>query len=463
MAPRARPFSGAQTPDLFQAAAEQDTRLQPLAERLRPKTLDAFVGQQHLLGPRAILQRMFSEGFVPSMILWGPPGTGKTTLARLAANHCTAYFETLSAVMTGLKELRQVVENAEHRRNHYRQKTLLFVDEIHRYNKTQQDALLPHIESGLLILIGATTENPSFELTPALLSRCRLFVLKALGTQDVVRLLQRAVTHLQSSLKLTSLHIDPRSLEVLANNCQGDARHALTTFEMAVQIALAEQASTDLQIQPTHIQQAHQKPILQHDKNGDKHYDITSAFIKSMRASDPDAAIYYMTRMLKSGESPRFVLRRMVIFASEDIGHADPQALQVAVAATSAFELLGLPEANFALIQAASYLACAPKSNTVLRALRRAEALVEAHGSLAIPLHLRQASTPLMRQMGHGRNYRYPHDVPYKPANETNLPQELVAQVAQDSIFSPRPIGFEKNFCPKPTSVAQDTPISESK
>lgn len=463
MAPRAKSLTGSQTPDLFQTAAQQDTRLQPLAERLRPKTLDTFVGQRHLLGPNAVLRRMFAEGFVPSMILWGPPGTGKTTLAKLAANHCTASFETLSAVMTGLKELRQVVERAENRRNHYRQKTLLFVDEIHRYNKTQQDALLPHIESGLLILIGATTENPSFELTAALLSRCRLFVLKALAADEVLGLLQHAVTHLQNSLKLDTLQVNPASLAGLAASCHGDARHALTTLEMAVQIALAEQASTNLQINPAHIQQAHQSPILRHDKNGDGHYNVTSAFIKSMRASDPDAAVYYMTRLLKAGESPRFILRRMVIFASEDIGHADPQALPIAVAAASAFELLGLPEATLTLTQAASYLACAPKSNTVLRAYARAETLVETHGSLAVPLHLRQAPTHLMQQMGHGRHYRYPHETPDKPADEICLPQELVQEVARAPIFTPRPIGFERNFCRNRAHAVPDPTISESK
>jgi len=410
------------TPDLFAAAAEQDHSLRPLADRLRPRTLDEIVGQDKLLGPGHALRRMVERREIPSMILWGPPGTGKTTLAQVLANHVEARFESLSAVMGGVKELREIVERAREARRYHRKRTVLFIDEIHRFNRLQQDALLPHVENGLLTLIGATTENPSFEVNAALLSRAKVFVLSALEPAHLQILLQRAVDDAERGLMVRSVAVPAEILAVIAEQSQGDARRALSTLELAVDLANQAQETVLSQSQ---LEEATQHRALLYDKAGDEHYNVVSAFIKSMRGSDPDAAVYWMVRMLEAGEAPRFILRRMVIFASEDIGNADPQALQVATNALTAFELVGLPEGVLPMTQAATYLASAPKSNAVIVAYKDSRKDVLELGPLPVPLKLRNAATPLMKGLGYGQEYKYPHDFTGHYVPERYLPERL--------------------------------------
>ena len=403
--------------DLFAHASERETATRgPLAERMRPTSLAELVGQEHLTGPGRLLRRAVDGGALPSLILWGPPGTGKTTLARLLAGATKAAFVQMSAVSAGVKDIREAVAQAEERARLHGQRTVLFLDEIHRFNKAQQDALLPHVERGTLTLLGATTENPSFEVNSALLSRTRVVTLRPLEEDELLDLLQRALTAPQGLGG--KVEADQDALRFIARTAGGDARRALTALEGAasgggrVTVAVAEDAL--------------QRKVLLYDRAGDEHYSVISAFIKSMRGSDPDAALYWMTRMLEAGEDPRFVLRRMVIFASEDVGNADPQALQVAVAALQAYELVGLPEGTLPLTQAVTYLSLAPKSNAVISAFGKAKEAVEEHGSLPVPIHLRQASTPLMRKMGHGKDYRYPHDFPDHWVAQQYLPDALV-------------------------------------
>ena len=403
--------------DLFGHASEREASARaPLAERMRPTTLDELVGQEHLTAPGRLLRRAVEGGALPSLILWGPPGTGKTTLAQLLARSTKAAFVGMSAVSVGVKDIREAVAQAEERAKLHAQRTVLFLDEIHRFNKGQQDALLPHVERGTLTLLGATTENPSFEVNSALLSRTRVVTLRPLEEEELVGLLNRA---LASPRGLGGkVAADDEALTFLARSAGGDARRALTTLEVA--------ASGGERLTVAVAEEALQRKVLLYDKAGDEHYAVISAFIKSLRGSDPDAALYWMTRMLEAGEDPRFVLRRMVIFASEDVGNADPQALQVAVAALQAYELVGLPEGTLPLTQAVTYLSLAPKSNAVIAAFGKAKEAVEEHGSLPVPVHLRQASTPLMRKMGHGKDYRYPHDFPGHWVAQQYLPDALV-------------------------------------
>jgi putative ATPase len=422
--------------DLFTAAAEKDPSGTPLAERLRPRTLDEIVGQEKVLGEGRALRRLLALGELPSVILWGPPGSGKTTLARVMAHHLKAEFEAMSAVMSGVKELRAVVERASERRRYHRQKTILFLDEIHRFNKAQQDALLPHVESGLLLLIGATTENPSFEVNAALLSRCKVFVLEPLSTDDVRTLLRRALTLRERGIAARGVTASEDVLTVIAEGSDGDARRALTTLEVAVDLAAQAKAS---ELTRELVEEAAQQRTLLYDKAGDEHYNVISAFIKSLRGSDPDAAVYWMVRMLEAGEAPRFILRRMIIFASEDVGNADPQALAVAMHALGAFEMLGLPEAVLPMTQAATYLACAPKSNAALTTYAAARRDVRERGPLPVPKKLRNAPTKLMKDLGYGAEYKYPHEYGGNYVPETYLPDELLGRVYYD----PRGEGFE--------------------
>jgi putative ATPase len=387
----------------------------PLAHRMRPRTLAEYAGQEHLLGPGRFLRSALEMGELPSIILWGPPGVGKTTLARLLAEAIGADYVAMSAVMATLKDVRDQIERSAAGGALFRRRPVLFLDEIHRFNKAQQDALLPHVEAGTITLIGATTENPGFALVRALLSRARVVVLEPLSAEAVAGLLTRAIEDKDQGLGRWPLMLDAAAREAIIGVAAGDARSALGTLEGAARLAYARwrregEAMPLIPITAADVAEATQRPASGYDRAGDGHYDHASALIKSLRGSDPDAALFYIARMLEHGEDPRFVLRRLVIFASEDVGLADPQALVVAMAAQRAYELVGLPEAGLAITQAALYLARAPKSNAVIVAWEAAQAAAREHHSAPIPTHLRNAPTPLARSLGHGEGYQYPHD-----------------------------------------------------
>lgn len=409
----------------------------PLADRMRPRTLDEFVGQEEIIGPGTILRRMVERDHLVSVIFWGPPGSGKTTLAAVLAHHLNARFVTMSAVTSGVKDVKAVVEQAQHDKRRG-QRTILFIDEIHRFNKAQQDAFLPHVERGTIILIGATTENPSFDINSALLSRCRVFVLRQLRPEEVDVILRRALADGERGLGALGLTVDDDAIDALAALADGDARIALNGLEAATNAV----ESGDRQITRQLAIEALQRTHYDYDRAGEGHYNLISALHKSVRSSDPQAAMYWLARMLDAGEDPRYLARRMVRMAMEDIGLADPRALSVALAAYQAYHMLGSPEGEIALVEAIVYLATAPKSNALYGALDVAMADARKYGSLPVPLHLRNAPTQLMKELAYGKGYVYDHDAPDRYSGQECLPSELADRV----YYEPTEFGFEKTI-----------------
>ncbi len=410
----------------------------PLADRIRPQQLEDFVGQEHLLGPGRFLRSLIEKDQLPSLILWGPPGTGKTTLARIIARTTRSHFVSFSAVLSGVKEIREVIKEAEEQRSQGR-RTILFVDEIHRFNKAQQDAFLPHVERGTILLIGATTENPSFEVNSALLSRCKVLTLKSLTADQISRILHQALQDQERGLGRLKLELTPEALKHLSEMAHGDARVALNGLEAAASAAPAGPEGRRVITLPV-AEEAMQRKALLYDKGGEEHYNVISAFHKSLRGSDPDAALYWLARMIVAGEDPLYVARRMVRFASEDIGLADPQALDVALSAMQAFHFVGLPEGELALAEAAVYLATAPKSNAIYVAYDKAKRDVEEKGALPVPLHIRNAPTELMKRLRYGEGYKYAHDFPEGIVRQEYFPAELGPQW----YYRPTDRGLEK-------------------
>jgi putative ATPase len=413
----------------------------PLAERMRPRSLDEILGQEDVLGPGRPLREAIERDRLQSIILWGPPGTGKTTIARLVAERTKARFVSFSAVLAGIKDIKEVMAAAEGARRARGQRTILFVDEIHRFNKAQQDAFLPHVEAGSIVLIGATTENPSFEVNAALLSRSRVFVLRGLTEDEIGIILARALADPERGLGADPLQVHAEALALITRASGGDARSALNLLELAASSAPAGPEGRR-SIDRAHAEGTIQRRMLLYDKGGEEHYNIISALHKSMRNSDPDASLYWLARMLEGGEDPLYIARRLVRFASEDIGNADPQALSVAVAAKDAAHFIGMPEGNTALAQAVVYLATAPKSNAIYTAYGRAAEDARAGSAEPVPLHLRNAPTRLMKSLDYGRDYQYAHDAPDAVTGMTCLPESLKDR----RYYHPTDRGFEKEI-----------------
>jgi len=432
---------------LFEYHAQQSARgSRPLAHRMRPKNMDEFVGQTHAVGKETSIYHAIEQDRIFSMILWGPPGCGKTTLARILAGETRCHFVHFSAVLSGVKDIRAVIEDAKNQQKLFRKRTVLFVDEIHRFNKAQQDAFLHHVESGLITLIGATTENPSFEVISPLMSRCRLITLKALSSDDIAVIIENALKDTERGLGNMNLIMEKDALSHLIRFADGDARTALNGLESVAYLVISEidvsKTESPVRITLQVLENALGKKALLYDKSGEEHFNLISAFHKSLRGSDPDAAVYWLGRMLTAGEDPFYVSRRMVRFASEDIGNADPNALGVALNAMEAFKFLGHPEGELALAQAAIYLATAPKSNSIYKTYGKIIEAVDSHGALPVPFHIRNAPTGLMRKLGYEKDYKYAHD--YK---DVHIPQDYLPEKLQGRLFyAPTERGYEKTI-----------------
>ncbi|NQW20136.1 MAG: replication-associated recombination protein A, partial [Chloroflexi bacterium] len=417
---------------------EIQDRIAPLATRMRPRNLDEYVGQKHILAPGKVLRQAIAQDRLPSMILWGPPGSGKTTLARLVAGETNSQFEQLSAVSSGVKDVREVMAQANDRLGQTGRKTILFIDEIHRFSKSQQDALLPHVEDGTVTLIGATTENPSFEVISPLLSRTRVYTLEPLHDEDITEIVERAMTNEDHGLGRDGVSLSDEAMHFLLRVANGDARSALNTLELAAE-STERDKSGKVVIEVEIMEESMQRQS-RYDRLGDMHYDTISAFIKTIRASDPDAALYYLARMIDAGEDPVFIARRLVISAAEDIGLANPNGLAVAMAAQQAVSFVGMPEGRIPLAEATIYLATAPKSNSAYKAIDKALEFVRGSRDEPVPRHLRNAPTRLMKELGHGDGYEYPHDKPGHFSQSDNLPKAI----KNERFYEPGNLGSEQ-------------------
>jgi len=428
--------------DLFEKEKEKRIiKETPLADRMRPRNFDEFVGQKHILSEGSVLRKAIEKGELQPLIFWGPPGTGKTTLAFVIANYTGADFDSFSAVTSGIKEIKGIIASATRQKRLYNKKTILFIDEIHRFNKAQQDAFLPHVEKGNIILIGATTENPSFEVISALLSRTKVYTLNPLSEPELQQIIDSALKDKERGLGNLKINLEKKAKDFICQMANGDARVALSTLEFAVMTTSPDEKGVrniNLQI----AQEAMQKKALVYDKAGEEHYNIISALHKSLRGSDVDAALYWLGRMLAGGEDPLYIARRLIRFATEDIGNADPQALQTAIAAKEAYHFLGTPEGELALAQTVVYLATAPKSNAIYKAFGKVQKDIQDTQALPVPLHIRNPVTKLMKELDYGKDYKYPHDFPYHFVDEEYLPDNLKGR----RYYHPTDFGFEKEI-----------------
>ncbi|GAA0354706.1 AAA family ATPase [Bacillus horti] len=427
--------------DLFSYSHSQADAQAPLAHRMRPQTLDEVIGQEHIIGQGKLLRRAIEADRLSPMIFFGPPGTGKTTLAKVIANSTHSHFEQLNAVTSGVADIRRVTGEAKERLSLYQLKTVLFIDEIHRFNKSQQDALLPFVEDGIIVLIGATTESPMFEINSALLSRSRVFRLEPLTNKHIEQIIQSALQNKARGLGDLDIEIEQSALKHLVAVANGDARNALNALELAA-MTTSPNAEGKIVITQTVAEESIQQRVIQYDKNGDQHYDVISAFIKSIRGSDPDAALYWLARMIYAGEDPRFIARRLYVHAAEDVGMADPRAIQIAQAAAYAVDFVGMPEARIPLAEATVYLATAPKSNAVIMGIDNALAAVEKEESGQVPLHLRDSHYKGAKELGHGEGYKYPHDFEGGYIPQQYLPDHLQGK----TFYSPTEYGYERTI-----------------
>jgi putative ATPase len=437
--------------DLFDHKAQDLIKKEaPLAARMRPRTLEEFVGQEHIIAPGHVLRRAIESGQLPSIILWGPPGSGKTTLSNIVANSTHSHFSPVSAVSAGVSDLRKIIEEAKERRKLYQQKTILFIDEIHRFNKGQQDAILPYVEDGTITLIGATTENPSFEVNTPLLSRSRVFVLNQLSEKEIRTIVTRALQDKERGLGEMKIELNEEALGHLSVMAGSDARAALNALEMAALVTPPDSDGVK-KITLEIVEDAFQHRALQYDRAGEQHYDLISALHKCMRDSDPDATLYWLGRMIEAGEDPLYIARRIIRFASEDIGLADPQALVVAMAAQQAVHFIGIPEGNLALAEAAVYMATAPKSNTLYTGYGKVQEEIRHGSNEPVPLHLRNAVTGLMKNLGYGKGYKYAHNFEGHHVDQKHLPDSMKGK----TFYTPGELGYERQIAARLKELKQ--------